>query len=642
MMKLICLPPLLLLTALTLQSAILRAQPSGDTLVIRSGGEYPLYRHLYIHPTSTLLDPEKVYDSIPPTQFKLLAPERSFNNTTSLIPYYWLMATVKNDLSRDEEFYYWLNSPGLSKVTAFMRTDSGRFANQGVSGFYVKPSDRQVPGWDVQFKFLIREHATAVILLRVDNTLARNAFFVPQLSDEDVFRQKQERYIAVMGIIMGILLIGFILNLFFGFSLNEPIHFLYATYLAALTCEIMFLDGIIHYLSNTSNRRLLDNLTHLFPGICSFLMVRIMQWFLQQKRTNSYLRLPVDIVIYLLLTVSGIFFFNYFVPLPVPFLNVLQATQALLTGLQLLLVVASAIEKTFQRYSLAWLYLLATIWLLVGLFEYILGFLGVNDVTLIKVRHPNDLQIGLVLEAVVVFIAIIYRYNIYKKEKERLLKELSDHQQELIHRIVRAEQDERRRIATDLHDDVGATLITLNLHISNPPDKASKAEVLIEHHARSLFLAQKAASDIRAVAHNLLPGDLEANGLFACLRERIADLTVRGSTRIRLVLEGSKDRLDEMTTVIVYRIINELLANITRHSMASEAAVQILVEDQGLQILVEDDGIGFDTRAERKGIGLRNIRDRVAYLKGTLHIDSSQHGTNIVVHLPLRVTYGKD
>lgn len=609
--------------------------PRQDTLLINNTGEYPIYRHLYIYESDKKLVPSFVYDSIKASSFISLYPNQSFNNTTSLTPYYWLLVTVKNNLPHDETFYYWLNSPGLSRVTAYRKTGSGSFSTEGVSGFFTPISLRQNQGHDAEFRFLIKERESAVLLLLIENITARNAFFYPQFSDAETFRNKQEHYYMVMGVILGIMATAFLLNIFFAVSLKENIHYLYALYIAVLLYEIFTLEGFVEdYSPSGSYYRFVDLLTHISPPVCSLMMTKIMQWFLNQKRSNSVVRLPLDIVTGILLLNAFLYVLNYFFYFTSSVTNILQMMQAIFTGLQILLVILSGVEKTIQRYQLAWLYLAATLWLMVGLFEYVLGFLGVNDVGLIKKRHPNDLQIGLVVESVVVFVAIIYRYNLYKKEKERLLTEVADQQRNLIHRIVAAEEEERRRIAADLHDDIGATLGTLALHISNTPVNGVGPD-LEKYYRRGQELSHKAAGDIRAVAHNLLPKDFKATGLFLTLDSRITELNALTKISFSLVTEGEEGRLNEVVSILIYRIINELLTNIVRHSVASEAVVQLLIEEHNVQIMAEDNGIGFDQSVRDKGIGLKNIAGRIEFLKGTLRIESNHQGTHTIIHLPL-------
>jgi signal transduction histidine kinase len=608
--------------------------PQKDTLFVNGPGEYQAYKHLYIYKADKPLSPEFVYDSIKAPSFIPLYPNRSFNNTTSLIPYYWLLLTVKNDQPNDETFYYWLNSPGLTRVNAYRKTAGGNFRLEGVGGFYTPIYERQNKGHDAEFRFMIRKGESAVLLLLVENTAARNAFFYPQFSDADTFRSKQEHYYLVMGIIAGIMAISFLLNIFFAITLRENIHYLYAAYIAGLLYEIFTLEGFIDVYSG-SGYRTTDLLTHISPPICSLLMTRIMQWFLNQKRSNSIFRLPLDISSGILLLNAILYILNYLFGFKPSVTNFIQIMQALGVGIQMILVILSAVEKTLQRYRLAWLYLAATLWLLVGIFEYVLGFLGFNDIELIKKRHPNDLQIGLVVESVVVFVAIIYRYNLYKKEKERLLLEMAGQQEQLIQGIVAAEEEERRRIAADLHDDVGATLGTLVLHISSKPGEGSTDNDLEQYYRRGLQLSHKAAGDIRAIAHNLMPKDFRATGLFLTLQTRIAELNALTKISFSVVTEGEENRLNEGFSVFVYRIINELLTNIVRHSVASSAIVQLLIEPDAVQIMTEDDGIGFDQATGSKGLGLKNIAGRVEFLKGSLQIDSGKKGTTTIIRLPV-------
>jgi signal transduction histidine kinase len=119
------------------------------------------------------------------------------------------------------------------------------------------------------------------------------------------------------------------------------------------------------------------------------------------------------------------------------------------------------------------------------------------------------------------------------------------------------------------------------------------------------------------------------------LEKRIEDVNMLNRVRFTLVTEGDEKKLTEVFAITVYRVINELVNNILKHSLASEAAIQLLIEDAGIQIMAEDDGIGFNRELTGNGIGLKNIKGRVEFLKGEMHIDSNNNGTQTVIHIPL-------
>lgn len=608
----------------------LNAQPLRDTFFINSTNLSQFYKHIYVYKTDKNLSPKFVADSLKPEDFfKLSAP--SYNNTTSLITNYWLLVTIKN-LSNNELFYYSLNSPTLYLVTAFTSVDNF-IKPVGTSGYSVSFALRQTQDNKTVFNFMIEKNKFVSILLHISNPHGTDAFFYPVLTSNKTYTAQVKHYNLIIGSITGIMLIASLMNIFFGVSLKEKIHYVYAFYIVCIFIEFYTLEGLTDvYIGNPA---ITDVIAKALPPVTFFLMTKIMQWFLNQKRCNSYLRLITDITAYFLLFTALLHCLNYFAHFKEPILNFLQTIVAAGVGLQLLLILLSAIEKTIQRVKFAWVYLCATIWLLIGVFEFVLAFLGVNDIVTVENRVPNDLQLGLLTEAIIVFIAIIYRYNFYKLDKEKLLVEINQQQQNLLNKIVEAEEEERMRIAADLHDDIGPTLSTLNLHITNLPSNLNNAAAVQEYYKRSIALSAKAVEDIHSVAHNLLPKDFKRNGLFYNLQKKINELNSLMITRFFLITDGDDQRLENPISIIIYRIINELAINIIKHAAASEATIQLLVDKKCVEILSEDNGKGFDTHIQTTGMGLKNIERRVGFLKGNLVIDSNNTGTHTLIHLAL-------
>ena len=217
-----------------------------------------------------------------------------------------------------------------------------------------------------------------------------------------------------------------------------------------------------------------------------------------------------------------------------------------------------------------------------------------------------------------------------------MLKQKNDENANLTENIITIQEQERKRIAEDLHDDIGATLSALHLHISNIPEQIlSGSNILQQFYAKSLSLALKAATDVRGLSHDLLPKDFAELGLFTILQNRIDELNASCNTLFTLITDGKEKELTNIYSVTIYRIINELISNIIHHSQAQIAFIQILINLNELQIIAEDNGIGIPEVKTKNGIGMKNILSRVEFLKGKLNIDSSKKGTTIIINIPI-------
>ncbi|HEX2535829.1 MAG TPA: sensor histidine kinase [Chitinophagaceae bacterium] len=232
-------------------------------------------------------------------------------------------------------------------------------------------------------------------------------------------------------------------------------------------------------------------------------------------------------------------------------------------------------------------------------------------------------------------------YFIYRQKQlaaEKKLQQALLRQQEAATRaVLEAEEAERQRIAKDLHDGVGQMMSAAKMNLSayeheaafRTPSERLAFEKIIQ-------LVDDSCREVRQVSHNMMPNALLQNNLAAALREFLDKLDHK-ALKVHLYTEGLEERLDSNVETVLYRVIQECVNNVIRHSGANTLDISILREAGELSATIEDNGRGFRTDAStNEGIGLRNIRTRIEYLKGTVEIDSAPgKGTAVVLHVPL-------
>jgi len=193
---------------------------------------------------------------------------------------------------------------------------------------------------------------------------------------------------------------------------------------------------------------------------------------------------------------------------------------------------------------------------------------------------------------------------------------------------VEAGEQERRRISRELHDGLGQLLTAAKLNV-DVADRHSDALEKAQH------LLGQAIREIRHIAHELRPSILDDFGLVPALRTLCDEnSTDRLSVSFR---ERVPVRLPDVIESAVYRICQEALTNVVRHSQAHQATVDLYADQGTLVVMIQDDGVGMDTTVGiMNGIGMINMRERAEMLGGALHVDSVQgRGTDIVVEIPL-------
>lgn len=218
------------------------------------------------------------------------------------------------------------------------------------------------------------------------------------------------------------------------------------------------------------------------------------------------------------------------------------------------------------------------------------------------------------------------RKKIIQKELEKKTLELQ-HQKEMLQATIMAQEDERNRIAQDLHDAISAKLnvVSLSANFLLEEDDVSPKEMdnIINH---MLLVTNKTIESSRKIAHNLLPPILEKFGLQAALEELCDEFSNSKRVNVTSKIEYKAGRLAKNDELHVFRILQELINNSIKHGKSKEIALKFSEENAHLYLFYKDDGLGFDTSqiGIQKGLGLRNIESRVALLKGEIKYTSEK------------------
>ncbi len=237
---------------------------------------------------------------------------------------------------------------------------------------------------------------------------------------------------------------------------------------------------------------------------------------------------------------------------------------------------------------------------------------------------------------IVAIILIIFFYFSRKKiiQKELEKKDLIlQYQKEQLHAIIVTQEEERKRIAQDLHDDISSKLniVSLNTHLLSAPNLTIDETNEITENI--INLTAKALENSRKIAHNLLPPVFEKFGLNAGVEELCEEFESSKSVKTHYKNEIDFDQKDIDRHLHIFRILQELMNNSLRHGKASEIWIAFTNDNGTNTCHYEDNGIGFDSSnlENQKGLGMKNIDSRVSFLNGTIKFDS-QIGKGIAVN----------
>jgi signal transduction histidine kinase len=207
---------------------------------------------------------------------------------------------------------------------------------------------------------------------------------------------------------------------------------------------------------------------------------------------------------------------------------------------------------------------------------------------------------------------------------------------EAMQALLKGQEEERKRIAEELHDGLGALLATLKININYldlKPEQLSEQELLAYNTAKTL--AEKASEEVHSISHNLLPPLLQHFGLSFALSNLVQQLNAANKTKFVLDYVMPPKRLTAEYELHIYRLVLELVQNIIKHANAAKATIHLIEQDNYLSLMVEDDGKGFDFQKNSNGLGLKNVLTRINILKGEMETDTQQgRGTTINIRLP--------
>jgi two-component system NarL family sensor kinase len=225
--------------------------------------------------------------------------------------------------------------------------------------------------------------------------------------------------------------------------------------------------------------------------------------------------------------------------------------------------------------------------------------------------------------------ALLQQQRITELEKERQLL--------AARAVLQGQVEERTRLSKDLHDGLGSLLSSTKYSFSNMQENLVISPASVAAFERSMSMLDRSITELRSIAHNMMPEALVRFGLDTALKDFCNSVDQSGAIQLTYQsFEIDESSIPPLTAGAVYRMIQELVNNVLKHADATTALVQLFRKGNALSITVEDNGRGFDPDllSFSDGTGLLNLKNRVAYLNGTLDIQTSPgKGTSVNIEI---------
>jgi two-component system NarL family sensor kinase len=259
----------------------------------------------------------------------------------------------------------------------------------------------------------------------------------------------------------------------------------------------------------------------------------------------------------------------------------------------------------------------------------------------LDITQKTTLNYLLIIGALVLLLILFLLYRSYhqkQKLQQQRIAELETQQQLMAtEAVLKGEEQERSRLAKDLHDGLGGMLSGIKYSLNTVKGNLIMTPDNTRAFERSMDMLDSSIKEMRRVAHNMMPEALVKFGLDTALKDFSHEINQTGALSVNyqsIGLEGAV--MDQTTAITIYRIIQELINNTIKHAAAKTAIVQVAKTGDQLTVTIEDDGKGFDTALlkQAKGMGWSNIQNRVDFLKGKLDVHSGEgKGTSVFIEL---------
>lgn len=262
-------------------------------------------------------------------------------------------------------------------------------------------------------------------------------------------------------------------------------------------------------------------------------------------------------------------------------------------------------------------------------------------------EHNQD-EIGKLAES---FNHMLDDLQVAEAERNDHVKELAEKERILgllLQKVINAQEDERKRIARELHDETSHSLTAMLIELQSLKGDGSFTFAQEQHAAAIKSLIDQSLKDINQLAWNLRPSVLDKFGLQASLKRYVEEIESHHELSIDLVVQGDMESLPPDVEITVYRLVQEAVTNVIKYAQASELGIMLVVNSSFLSVVVEDNGIGFDVLKVARSkpgehLGLLGMDERVSIFGGTLDIESKiNQGTTIIAKVPLKAKGSPD
>lgn len=556
-------------------------------------------------------------------------PESSFNPgfTKSV---FWLAIRANTN---DPNQKLIIGNAHINKIHFFISNNSGSKLKYTTGDFF---PFKQRPIKHHLFVFPLEGKTGDTYLLRIDKHGESLQLHAEILANKLFYQQSMNENL-ITGLLWGIIVLVLAFACFLFITVREKLYLYYVLYILTGSLWIIANKGYGFQYFWPDFPDFASRARPVFNALATIMLLQFMQVFIGQGKESRFYK-PIWVVKVLSLFLALIFLL---LPSSIGANLFLFLGMLIILGLSTHILIAfSLAEKIRQKNPQAWYYLFSISALIIFSIAEILIHSGSSAAPL-KFLSEYGIKTGLVIEIIILNFGLANRFNNYKNEREILLLEVNKKQKELTDRIIETQELERKKIADQLHDDIGSMLSLATLQVSSITENTNiESSVLKLKKTREVL--DTISQTVRNISHTLTPLAIEKYGFKNAITDLIEGINSTDKIKVEYVIIGFDASGKAVITIQndLYRIIKELLHNIIKHSGASHCLLQLIEDEDRISIMVEDNGVGmFDEAGIKNGIGLANITAKINYFQGLIEISKKPDGgLMIIIEIPIKTT----
>lgn len=503
-----------------------------------------------------------------------------------------------------------------------------KLINGGVVQLYKTGIDYEISSKPIEhrlfaFPILLKPLETATFQLELKKESGKPLVTSALIKTEAVFNKESSAHLMFIGMYYGISLLSIFFSVFIFYILRNYSYLVYALYIVFLGLFITSYTGLFsQFFLDASD--VLNKYKHyvILSEISLLLFVVFSQNILEAKIYMPKLKKAINVLLIVLVSIRILihFFFTelfeHYVPIFMNLWYIVFLTMIVLITIEIILYFKTNFKRS-SLFALAYMFMISGVGLTILYHSY--GLINTTFLGLPLVFYSSFLEILFLTSTVVLMVKNIY------DERNALSEKLVLEERKNLTAFIKGEDQERKRISRELHDNIGSQLSYLKRFVSGKFNNNAVNEVI-----------DAICSDVRNLSHEISPSDLKLIGFKNAISDLARDLSSQTSLSVDFNSYKFPEKLQDNTEIQLYRVVQEALNNVLKHAAASCADIQLIGHGSFATMAIEDDGKGFDLNIQKEGIGLKNIILRVNQIGGKLELDSKPNkGTSLLITFPL-------